>query len=166
MSPATDTQSTDSPRSLFVVTPAKPPVFLAVTTPLPVLETAIRDKRHRDATLLPIDQDKAQAARLASRQHWAELNLRQEWADEAFMRGHLKVAGVRVGSSAEPASVTRMKEKLRAVGIHGPEVHEAVGMPLDRFLEVNPRMPLWAALALVLESLGRFTSQVFAEQAE
>ena len=73
------------------------------------------------------------------------------------MRGHLRVARVRVGDNTEPATVRRMKSKLRAVGIHTPEIQEAVGMSLERFLEVNPKLPLWAALALVLESAGRFT---------
>lgn len=34
-------------------------------------------------------------------------------------------------------------------------------MPLGRFLEVNPKLPLWAALALVLESTGKFTPEGF-----
>lgn len=85
------------------------------------------------------------------------MNLRQEWADEAFMRGHLRVAGLRVKYSTEPATVNRMKERLRSIGVHSPEIQEAIGMPLGRWLMVNPRLPLWAALALVLESIGRFT---------
>jgi hypothetical protein len=58
-----------------------------------------------------------------------------------------------------------MKAKLRAISIHSPEVQEAIGMPLSRFLEVNPRLPLWAALALVLESTGRFTPEGFVGEA-
>ena len=77
------------------------------------------------------------------------------------MRGHLKVARMRVGDNTEPATVKRMKAKLRAVGVHLSEVQEAVGVPLGRFLEVNPKLPLWAALALVLESTGRFTPEEF-----
>jgi hypothetical protein len=131
-----------------------------------VPDQAIQGKRHRDASLQPIDQGKALASRLAKRQQWASLNLRQEWADTAFMRGHLRVAGVKVGASTEPATVPRVKAKLRAIGIHSPEIQEAIGMTLGRFLEVNPRLPLWAALALVLESLGRFTPEGFAGGAE
>jgi len=82
------------------------------------------------------------------------------------MRGHLKVAGVRVAASTEPATVSRIKAKLRAVGVQSSEVQEAVGMPLGRFLKANPRLPLWAALALVLESIGRFTPEGFAGSAE
>jgi hypothetical protein len=82
------------------------------------------------------------------------------------MRGHLKVAGVKVAVSPEPATTQRMKAKLRAVGIHSPEIQEAIGMTLGRFLEVNPGLPLWAALALVLESIGRFTPEGFGERVE
>lgn len=95
------------------------------------------------------------------RQRWASLTLRQAWADEAYMRAHLRAARVRVGSDNEPATVPRIKAKLRAVGIHSPEIQDAIGMPLGRFLEVNPKLPLWAALALVLESAGRFTPEGF-----
>lgn len=151
--------ASNSPRVIRIEMPRRPLRAAQAPTPLPQAEQAIQGKRHRDATLRPIDQGKAHAARLAQRQQWASLNLRQEWADTAFMRGHLKVAGVKVGASAEPATVQRMKAKLRAVGIHSPEIQEAIGMPLGRFLEVNPRLPLWAALALVLESIGRFTPE-------
>ena len=76
------------------------------------------------------------------------------------------MAGVKVAASTEPATVPRMKAKLRAVGVHSPDIQEAIGMPLDRFLKVNPRLPLWAALALVLESIGRFTPEGFDGGAE
>lgn len=135
-------------------------------TPLPDLEEAIHAQRHRDATPPTLVQVRAQAARLANRKQWAALNLRQEWADGAFMRGHLRVAGVKVATSTEPATIPRMKAKLRAIGIHSPEIQDAIGVPLGRFLEVNPRLPLWAALALVLEGIGRFTPEEFAEGSE
>lgn len=73
------------------------------------------------------------------------------------MRGHLRMAGLRVKVNAEPATVPRMKSLLRTIRIHSPEVQDAVGMPLGQWLERNPRLPLWAALALVLEGTGRFT---------
>ncbi len=91
---------------------------------------------------------------------WALLSLRQEWADKTFMQGLLKAAGVRITSFAEPATPTRVKAKLRAAGVTLPEANEAIGMTIDRFLQVNPGLPLWAALALVLESTGKFDSGV------
>jgi hypothetical protein len=129
--------------------------------PLPPLDTPFQDRETAAARLPAPDREKARAAQEAQRHHWASLSLRQEWADKAFMRGHLRVAGVKVADNTEPATAKRMKAKLRAVGIRSPEIHEAVGMPLDRFLAVNPRLPLWAALALVLESTGRFTPKGF-----
>lgn len=166
MANATATPTTNAPRTVHPEMPSKALKVPPAPTPSLAQEEAIQGKRHRDATLKPIDQDKARASRLAMRHEWASLNLRQEWANTDFMRGHLRVAGVKVGASTEPATVQRMKAKLRAIGIHSPEVHEAVGMPLSRFLEVNPRLPLWAALALVLESLGTFTPEGFMGNAE
>lgn len=99
----------------------------------------------------------ARAAAHAKRQQWAALNLRQQWADEDFMRGHLRVAGIRITVNSEPATAKRVKAKLREVGVHSPEVQTAVGMSLPKWLAANPRLPLWAALALVLEGTGRFT---------
>lgn len=99
----------------------------------------------------------ARAAAQAKRQQWAALNLRQQWADEDFMRGHLRVAGIRITVNSEPATVKRVKAKLREVGVHSLEAQAAVGMSLPRWLAANPRLPLWAALALVLEGTGRFS---------
>lgn len=72
------------------------------------------------------------------------------------MRGHLQRAGIKVGSNLEPATVRRLKALLRKVGIGAAEVAEAVGLTFKGFLSANPRLPLWAALALILESTGQF----------
>lgn len=166
MADATATPSTHSPRIIRVEMPKRPLRVPPAPTPLPVLEETIQAQRDPHPIPFGLDPRKTHAALAAKRKHWASLNLRQEWADTAFMRGHLKVAGVKVGASTEPATVQRMKAKLRAVGIHSPEIQEAIGMTLGRFLEVNPRLPLWAALALVLESIGRFTPEGFEGGAE
>jgi len=99
----------------------------------------------------------AHRAQKARRAHWATLDLRQQWADETYLRAHLKAAGVRINATSEPATVTRMKALLRRAGVRSPEVQDAVGMPLQCFLESNPRLPLWVAVAMVLEATGRFT---------
>lgn len=109
---------------------------------------------------------KAKVSREQQRQHWATLDLRQDWADEAWMLEHLKAAGVRVASRQEPATVARMRAKLRGVGVLSPQVVEAIGMPLGRYLQKNPRLPLWAALALVLEALGTYSPAVAAARAD
>ena len=88
---------------------------------------------------------------------WATADLRQNWADAGWLRAHLTVAKLRVTVSGEPATVARLKVKLRSIGILSPEVQEAVGMTLANFLSANPRLPLWVALAMVLEATGRFT---------
>ena len=88
---------------------------------------------------------------------WATADLRQDWADAGWLRAHLTVARLRVGVSNEPATAARLKVKLRSIGVQSPEVQGAVGMTLSGFLTANPRLPLWAALAMVLEATGRFT---------
>lgn len=73
------------------------------------------------------------------------------------MRAHTSAAALRVSDNIEPATVTRLRSLLRRAGIHGPETAASVGTDLASFLNLNPRLPLWAALAFVLESTGRFT---------
>ena len=92
--------------------------------------------------------------RQARAAEWAGLPLRQKWADEDFMRDHLRSAGVRIASNFEPATSSRLRSILRGVGIQGPETQAALGCGLDKFLTLNRALPLWAAVALVLEAVG------------
>ena len=73
------------------------------------------------------------------------------------MRDHLRAAHLIVKSNLEPATVERLRSLLRRVGIHDPDVQECVGTDLKGYLEKNPDLPLWAALALILEATGGFT---------
>ena len=98
----------------------------------------------------------------AKRRAWAKLALdpetclRQSFTDETYMREHLKAAGIRVADSNEPATVPRLRSFLRKVGMTAEDHQEALGTDLAGFLRLNPKLPLWAAVALVLESSGRF----------
>lgn len=138
-------------------------------TPLAPLPENEQGRAQRQARLLSLAPEKlaqarakAKVSREQQRQQWATLDLRQDWADEAWMLEHLKAAGVRVASRQEPATVARMRAKLRSLGVLSPQVVEAIGMPLGRYLQKNPRLPLWAALALVLEAMGSYTAAVVA----
>lgn len=141
-------------------------------TPLAPLPENEQGRAQRQAGLRSLAPEKlaqarakAKVSREQQRQQWATLDLRQDWADEAWMLEHLKAAGVRVASRQEPATVARMRAKLRSItqpgraskGVLSPQVVEAIGMPLGRYLQKNPRLPLWAALALVLEAMGSYT---------
>ena len=88
---------------------------------------------------------------------WEELDLRQKWADEAFMRRHIKASGIKSPQCNEPATVIRLRCLLRRVGVVGLETRASLGTSLIGFLKMNPRLPLWVALALILEATGRFT---------
>jgi hypothetical protein len=133
-----------------------------VVTPHACLLIPVDPQRHRVMRPLQGDLSQALAAKKAKREQWAALDLnedtrlRQQWADEGWMRDHLKAAGLVVRNSAEPATVPRLKSLLRRLGVNGPEIMESVGKDLAGFLTMNPRLPLWAALALVLELTGRF----------
>lgn len=101
----------------------------------------------------------ARAARAAKRLGWSKLGLRQQWADEAWMRAHLATAGVRAPDSGEPATANRLRLLLRRAGVGNDEARTAVGVDMDEYLSLNPGLPLWAAVALVLEATGRFTPE-------
>ena len=156
-----DATHSNPSRIIHVEMPHRPRKACTAPNPLPDLERPFRSHSTAAARLPAPDPLKARAAHEMKRQRWASLTLRQAWADEAYMRAHLRAARVRVGSDNEPATVPRIKAKLRAVGIHSPEIQDAIGMPLGRFLEVNAELPLCAALALGLESAGRFTTEGF-----
>jgi hypothetical protein len=117
------------------------------------------------ATRKPLPQLDPNAGRKALAQRraaWAKLSLRQDWADETFMRSHLRAAGVRIPDNTEPATSTRMKSILRKLWITSPQIIEAVGTSIAGYLTLNPGLPLWAAVALILEATGRFTPKVSA----
>lgn len=97
----------------------------------------------------------AHAARKAKREGWSELNLRQNFADEAFMRNHIKAAGLRAPVRTEPATQPRLRYLLQQAGVKASDASDAVGTTLSGYLKRNPSLPLWAALALVLEATGR-----------
>ena len=133
----------------------------------PLLAPLLGNLTPREAGLL------AQAKRKAAHAEWEALaadpasRLRQSFMDEAFMRAHLRVAGIKVGHDLEPATVPRVRLLLRRAGLDSAAIRAAVGpelkgCPLGHFLRLNPRLPLWAAVALVLESDGRITSEAFA----
>ncbi|NQW79659.1 MAG: hypothetical protein HQ445_00605 [Polaromonas sp.] len=129
-------------------------------TPLVLSEKSFQALKSPASAASHLDSTKAHASAKAKQVHWATLNLRQTWADTAFMRGHLRMAGLRIKYSAEPATVSRIKDRLKSIGKDSNEIQEAIGMPLAKFLKVNPGLPLWVALALVLESMDGFTPEI------
>ena len=128
--------------------------------PVPTSFEAVGASQEPDSAAPALDHAAMLEARRAKLAGWATLGLRQAWADAGWLRGHLAVAGLRVSVSNEPATVARMKAKLRSVGVMSPEIQESVGMTLAGFLKANPKLPLWVALAMVLEATGRFTPDV------
>lgn len=126
-------------------------------TPYPTLPPPVEAQRERPSTLSPVSLETARDAQCANRAVWATLTLRQHWADATWMRAHLKVAGLIVSHSTEPATVRRLKSLLRRVGVLGPDIANVIGTDLTGYLRMNPGLPLWAALALLLEATGKFT---------
>lgn len=108
------------------------------------------------------DLEAARAARQIKVAGWAALPLRQRFLDEAWMREHIKAAGIRAPIRFEPATVPRLRSMLKRAHVTGQEITDSIGTTLAGYLKLNPLLPLWAALALVLEATGKF-SRVAAE---
>lgn len=89
---------------------------------------------------------------------WHLLNLRQDFSDAAFMRGHIKAAGLRSPNYMEPATPSRLRAFLKRAKVTPVEALESLGTTLAGYLKLNPLLPLWAALALVLEATGKPSS--------
>jgi hypothetical protein len=132
-------------------------------TPNPLCFPSISPRESLDRKPWRLDLAVAAAALRAKRQQWATLKLRQDWADEPFMRAHLKAADITVASDAEPATVERLQRLLTRAGIRPADTRNAIGTTLKDYLVMNPNLPLWAALALVLEAAGAYTSNPSSE---
>lgn len=104
------------------------------------------------------------AARLAYRltvESWKLLETCQDFADAAFMKAHIKAAGLRVPHKLEPASTNRLRRLLNRADVSPETTFETLGVNLKGYLTLNPGLPLWAALAWILEATGKFTEQAF-----
>jgi hypothetical protein len=148
-----------SPRSALAAPSYEPQTGrkrFTATHPLAPLNQSLEAKREGPAST-PDSARKGRDTQKRQRAAWATLDLRQDWADSVWLRAHLTGAGLRVATSNEPATVARVKAKLRGIGVQSAEIQAAVGMTVAGFLKANPRLPLWAALAMVLEAAGRFT---------
>lgn len=106
--------------------------------------------------------------RLAKITQWATLDTRQDFADAAFMRGIIRAAGITAPPRTEPATTKRLRILLARIKLYKQETEEAIGTSLEGFLELNPKLPLWAALSAILESTGKYSDKaaVFAEEEE
>lgn len=93
---------------------------------------------------------------------WADLHLRQTFADEDWMKAQIKAAGLRSPNQMEPATVKRLRCLLKRAQVTGTETNDSLGTTLSGYLKLNPLLPLWAVLALVLEATGKFIFQVTA----
>lgn len=105
------------------------------------------------------DRIAARALRQEKLAHWATLGTRQNFVDERFMRSILSAAKLVSPTRFEPATVGRLRSMLRKIDIQGVETREAIGTSIEEFLVLNPNLPLWAAVALVLESTGKFDAK-------
>ena len=105
----------------------------------------------------PEDRAAARVATLAKQAAWAPLPLRQTWADEGWLRAHIAAAGLKAPDHNEPATTKRVTALLRKGGLTGLAIAEAVGSTVDQYLARNPNLPLWVAVASILEADGTYT---------
>ena len=143
-----------------VIQPINPSIVKTVPTSPPTYFSGFLIQN----SLLTIPQDALSGAspdttKKTKREGWADLNLRQDFADSAWMKLHITTAGLRAPYWKEPASATRLRSMLHKAGIDGTTTKEAIGTTLGGYLTLNPLLPLWAALALVLEATGQFTPE-------
>jgi hypothetical protein len=99
------------------------------------------------------DRRRGRETRAKQLEAWSRLDLRQKWADETYMRSFLTKHGIRIPSDLEPATVPRIRTLLRRGGIAPKQAEQAVAGSLARYLQANPRLPLWAATALLVEAV-------------
>ncbi len=110
---------------------------------------------------------KGREARKEKLASWQSLHLRQQWADEHFMRDTLVRYGVKAPNAQEPATAERVLQLCRRAGLTGADVSAAIGNlecrtikeDVDKFIKMNDNerlgaMPLWAAVSMVLEMKG------------
>jgi hypothetical protein len=102
--------------------------------------------------LTEADRAAARAKHLADVEEWKKLDLRQAFADEDLMRACLRAAGVRIRSNLEPATPRRVGLLLIRAGVNAQMIRKAIGTGISLYLLKNPRLPLWAAVALILEA--------------
>lgn len=119
-----------------------------------------QNSRQKSPLAAPLtgDLDAARVARKTQLTNWSRLDLRQHFADGAWMRCHIKAAGLRAPNVIEPATVTRLRSFLKRANVIGQDITDSLGTTLAGYLKLNPMLPLWAALGMVLEATGRFTA--------
>lgn len=102
---------------------------------------------------LPLAEDRKQPC-LDARKLWERIGKPhgafRKWADH-YIKPLLE--------RQEPATEPRLRQVLRRAGVSGAEIVKSVGLSPEGFNSANPNLPLWAAVALVLESTGRFHPQ-------
>jgi hypothetical protein len=110
--------------------------------------------------LKPADPSVLAAGREAyfkQREAWKSLPLRQQWADEAHMRAIIRMSGIaKAPPDFEPATPERVNQLVKRTGISTPEIHEAIGCTTAEYVRKNENLPLWVAVAHVLELTGKF----------
>lgn len=99
-------------------------------------------------------RERGHAALAAKRAEWAANahRLRQSFMDESFMRSMLVKHRIRIANDNEPATPQRLMQLCRRAGMTQAQFEVANGCSPERFLNLNPRLPLWAAVALTLEA--------------
>ena len=98
-------------------------------------------------------QQKAQATKAAKRAEWEKLDLRQEWADEAWMVECARAHGIKIlPRRLEPATPRRLRKYARQMG--ATDFHAVVGKSAAEWIAMNPTHPLWVMVCHLAEMMG------------
>lgn len=98
-------------------------------------------------------------ARSKNRKAWVRLTRRWFRSDIQHLLDYLHRAGIRIANMQEPTTYPRLLQVLRRVGVSGADITKSVGLVSEGFKTTVPNLPLWAAVALVLESLSEVTGR-------
>ena len=106
-------------------------------------------------TMTPEQRLELARIRAAQRADWANVDLKQDWADKDFMLQCARQAGIKVlPPRAEPATDKRLRRFARKMGIKQADLQALIGFStLAEFIESNPHHPLWALICHLAETI-------------
>jgi hypothetical protein len=108
------------------------------------------------------NQHKTSAATKKRKQLIADsLLLKQDWLDAPHWRRIAKESRFRLADYYQPLSTKGIRRTLAKLGLTSEDFRDFYGeVTYDRFVEMNPTMPLWAFQGCVLEVIEAFCIDV------
>lgn len=101
-------------------------------------------------------RQKALQTRRQRKEEWANLDQKREWLDADHMRESLHRAGLaKLPPENEPPTISRIRTLTHRMNISGAQMREAIGLPVQAWVDRNPKVPMWVLLAHLVEMIDR-----------